>query len=49
LLLVGTFAGLLKALPKAGGWMLAVKRFMGILLIIVGIYFIIKSISLFVA
>jgi thiol:disulfide interchange protein DsbD len=49
LLLVGTFAGLIKALPKAGNWMSVIKKIMGILLILVGVYFIIKSISLFVS
>jgi thiol:disulfide interchange protein DsbD len=47
LLLVGTFAGLIKTMPKAGPWMTIIKKLMGVLLILVGGYFIIKGIFLF--
>ncbi len=49
LLLVGTFAGLLKTLPKAGSWMVVIKKVMGVLLVLIGGYFIMKGIFLFVS
>lgn len=49
LLFVGTFAGLLKTLPKAGSWMVVIKRFMGALLVFLGGYFIVKSVFLFIS
>ena len=39
LLIVGTFSGLLMALPKAGQWMGKIRKFMGIGMIILGLYF----------
>ncbi|MCK4519388.1 MAG: sulfite exporter TauE/SafE family protein, partial [Candidatus Omnitrophica bacterium] len=47
LLLIGTFAGVLRSLPKAGSWMEKVNKIFGIILIIVGAYFIKRAISLF--
>lgn len=43
LLLIGTFTGLVTALPKSGMWMVRVKKGMGILLIIMGEYFLIQA------
>ncbi|MCP4650584.1 MAG: hypothetical protein GY853_10970 [PVC group bacterium] len=41
LLIIGTFVGILKKLPKSGAWMLKVKKVFGILLIAVGEYLLI--------
>ena len=43
LIVLGTFTGLLKSLPKAGGWMVSVKHALGALLIGVAVYFIGQS------
>ena len=42
LILVGTFSGVLAALPKSGEWMVKIKKVMGIFMIGVGEYFLIK-------
>lgn len=41
LLLLGTFIGLLKKLPRSGFWMLRVKKIFGLLLIAAGEYFLV--------
>ena len=43
LLLIGTFAGLLTALPQSGMWMVRIKKIMGFLLIAMGEYFLIQA------
>ena len=43
LILVGTFSGLLSRLPKSGPWLVAIKRFCGLMLLVSGVYFIIKA------
>ena len=43
LLLVGTFAGVLKALPGAGHWMERVEKFFGWCMIALGEYFLIQA------
>jgi len=43
LLAIGTFTGLVTALPKSGMWMVRVKMAMGYLMIIVGQYFLIQA------
>ena len=43
LILVGTFAGVLSALPKSGQWMVFIKKIFGVLMIIIGEFFIIKA------
>ena len=43
LLVVGTFTGLLANLPKSGRWMEAVKKVFGVLLILVGEYFLLEA------
>jgi len=42
LLILGTFAGALTSLPKAGAWMVTVKKAFGLGMILVGEYFLIK-------
>lgn len=43
LILAGTFCGLLLNLPKAGKWLSGVKKVSGLILIIAGVYFILKA------
>lgn len=43
LLAIGTFAGLMTALPRSGMWMVRIKKAMGILMIGVGEYFLIEA------
>ncbi len=43
LLAIGTFTGLVTALPKSGLWMVRVKKGMGWLMIVIGQYFIIQA------
>lgn len=43
LLLIGTFTGLVTALPKSGMWMVRIKTVMGYLLIAMGEYFLIQA------
>ncbi|MCK5187417.1 MAG: sulfite exporter TauE/SafE family protein, partial [Deltaproteobacteria bacterium] len=42
LILIGTFAGLLTSLPRSGDWMVKIKKGFGIMMIIVGEYFLVK-------
>jgi thiol:disulfide interchange protein len=42
LLILGTFAGALASLPKAGAWMVTVKKAFGLGMILVGEYFLIR-------
>jgi|SRR2546427_2054589 len=43
LLLLGTFAGALASLPKAGSWMVTIKKVFGFGMILVGEYFLIQT------
>jgi len=43
LLVIGTFTGIITALPRSGVWMVKVKNFMGYFLIVVGEYFLIQA------
>ncbi|MFH1655959.1 MAG: cytochrome c biogenesis protein CcdA [Candidatus Omnitrophota bacterium] len=43
LILAGTFSGFFLSLPKAGNWLLKVRKISGLILIIVGVYFILKA------
>ena len=43
LILVGTFSGLLAALPKSGYWMVTIKKVLRIAMLIIGEYFLIKA------
>ncbi len=46
LVLVGTFAGALKLLPKSGHWMTIIKKLSGLLMTALGLYFVFKAGSL---
>ena len=43
LILVGTFSGLLASLPKSGKWLIGIKRFCGLILLIAAEYFLLKA------
>ena len=43
LILVGTFAGILAALPKAGSWMVVIKKGFGCVMIAAGVYFLVQA------
>ncbi len=43
LIAVGTFSGIMAALPKSGAWMVKVKKGMGFFMIALGEYFLIKA------
>ncbi|MCK5012644.1 MAG: sulfite exporter TauE/SafE family protein [Candidatus Omnitrophica bacterium] len=43
LILVGTFSGILGNLPKSGAWLIRVKQFCGLVLMIAAEYFLIKA------
>ncbi len=40
LIAIGTFAGVLAALPKSGGWMVRVKELLGLILFGAGVYYV---------
>lgn len=42
LIMIGTFSGVLATLPKSGEWMVKIKKVLGILMIGLGEYFLIK-------
>ena len=46
LIILGTFTSLIKKLPKAGNWLIIIKRILGLVLILVGVYFTLKFINL---
>ncbi len=46
LILLGTFSGMIANLPKSGLWLVRVKQFCGVILLIAAEYFLIKSGSL---
>lgn len=48
LILVGTFSGILTNLPKSGVWLVRIKQFCGLVLLIFGEYFLIKAGQLFI-
>jgi len=41
--IVGTFSGIMADLPKSGDWMLKIKKALGIAMILIGEYFLIKT------
>jgi len=43
LILIGTFSGIMKSIPKPGQWMVWVKKAMALVLFVFGEYFIIRS------
>lgn len=46
LIILGTFAGLIRKLPKQGQWLIIVKRISGLVLISMGVYFLLQFIRL---
>jgi thiol:disulfide interchange protein len=48
LILVGTFSGLLAVLPRSGVWLVRMKQLCGLILIILGEYFLVKAGMLFI-
>jgi len=48
LLLLGIFSGLLSNLPKAGAWMDRIKKGFGLAMLFVGLYFLYKSVTIFI-
>ncbi len=48
LLVVGTFSGVLASIPRSGNWMVIVKKSMGVLMIILAEYFLVKAGMMFV-
>ena len=48
LLAVGTFSGLMASIPRSGNWMVAIKKTMGVLMILLAEYFLIKAGMMFV-
>src|SRR3989338_5316760 len=43
LILVGTFSGILSVLPKSGPWLLGIKRFSALVLLVAAEYYLIKA------
>lgn len=43
LIVIGTFAGLLTSLPRAGNWLNGIKKVFGVILILIGEYFLITA------
>ena len=48
LLAVGTFSGLLASIPRSGTWMVKIKKSMGIAMIILAEYFLVKAGMMFI-
>jgi cytochrome c-type biogenesis protein len=48
LIIIGTFAKLLSGIPKSGMWMTRINRIFGIILLLMGEYFLIKAGSLWI-
>jgi thiol:disulfide interchange protein DsbD len=46
LLILGTFTTLLRKLPKQGLWLIALNKILGVILIMVGVYFLINGIRM---
>ncbi len=46
LVAVGTFAGSMAVLPKSGEWMVKVKKFFGILMMVCAVYFIVQAVKM---
>jgi len=46
-ILIGTFSGIIKNLPKSGGWMVLVERSFGILLLVLALVFLRPLLSVF--
>lgn len=48
LLVVGTFSGVLAAIPRSGNWMVIVKKSMGVLMVALAEFFLVKAGMMFV-
>jgi thiol:disulfide interchange protein DsbD len=48
LLLLGIFSGLLSNLPRAGAWMDRIKKGFGLAMLVVGLYFLYQSVTIFI-
>ena len=48
LLAVGTFSGLMASIPRSGNWMVKIKKVMGLLMIILAEYFLVRAGIMFV-
>ncbi len=48
LLIVGTFSGVLATIPRSGNWMVIIKKSMGVLMVILAEYFLVKAGMMFV-
>ena len=48
LLVVGTFSGLMASIPRSGGWMVTIKKTMGLVMIFLAEYFLVKAGMMFV-
>lgn len=46
LIILGTFSSLITKLPKQGLWLIIIKKVLGIILLVIGIYFFSKSFNL---
>ena len=46
LIILGTFTSLIRKLPKSGPWLVTIKKILGAVLVVVGVFFFIKFISL---
>ena len=46
LIILGTFSSLIRKLPKQGLWLIIIKKSLGVILILVGGYFILKFIGI---
>jgi len=47
-ILIGTFSGIIKALPKSGGWMQIIEKGLGLILIVLAIIFIKSILSVWI-
>lgn len=48
LIIAGTFAGFLTSIPRSGEWMVKIKKFMGLVMLGLGEYFLIKAGQFFI-
>jgi len=49
LIVLGTFVSLIERLPRQGRWLIMIKRTLGLLLVLLGAYFLVKAVNLMVA
>lgn len=46
LLIIGTFSALMPRLPKSGSWLIRIKQILGLILLVIGGYFLFKSLGM---